>query len=230
VLYLLFNDGYSSSKPDELIRRDLCEEAIRLCLLLFEHPASKNEETAALLALMLLHASRFDARLDEHRKMLLLEEQNRLLWDRRLIARGIEYLTESAAGERISRYHLEAAIAAQHSLAPSFAETNWPAILSLYDDLTRLYPSPIHDLNRAIVVAQISGTDAGIEAIQNIQSVEALQDYHLLHATIGEFHRRAGRLDQAREAFRRAISCTLSESERRLLERRLHESETLTRP
>src|SRR4029079_8721832 len=104
---------------------------------------------------------------------------------------------------------------------PSFAETNWPAILSLYDDLTRLYPSPIHDLNRAIVVAQISGPDAGIEAIRNIQGLESLQDYHLLHATIGEFHRRAGRADQARESFRRAISCTPSESERRLLERRM---------
>jgi len=217
VLYLLFNEGYSSSKPDELIRRDLCEEAVRLCLLLFEHPASKSQETAALLALMLLHASRFDARLDDRGNMLLLEEQDRALWDRRLIAHGIEYLTESASGNRISRYHLEAAIAAQHSLAPSFAETNWPAILSLYDDLTRLYPSPIHDLNRAIVIAQISGPDAGIEAIHNIQGIESLQDYHLLHATIGEFHRRAGRTDQAREYLRRAIRCTVSESERRLL-------------
>jgi predicted RNA polymerase sigma factor len=223
VLYLLFNEGYSSSKPDELIRRDLCEEAARLCLLLFEHPASKNQETAALLALMLLHASRFDARLDAGGNMLLLEEQDRELWDRQLIARGIEYLNESAAGSCISRYHLEAAIAAQHSLAPSFAETNWPAILTLYDDLTRLYPSPIHDLNRAIVVAQISGPDAGLDAIHNIKDLESLRDYHLLHATIGEFHRRAGRADQARESLRRAIYCTLSESERRLLERRMRE-------
>jgi RNA polymerase sigma-70 factor (ECF subfamily) len=221
VLYLLFNEGYSSSKPDELIRRDLCAEAIRLCLLLYEHPASKNVETAALLALMLLHASRFDARLDGDGSMLLLEEQNRSLWNRDLIARGLDYLNQSAEGGRVTEYHLEAAIAAQHSLATSFAETGWTAILQLYNDLIHLYPSPIHGLNRAIVIAQISGPDAGIDAISKIERLDTLKNYHLLHAILGEFHRRAGRTEQARECFCRAMEYTTSISEQRLLARKL---------
>jgi RNA polymerase sigma factor (sigma-70 family) len=221
VLYLLFNEGYSSSKPDELIRRDLCAEAVRLSLLLYEQPASRNVETAALLALMLMHASRFDARLDAGGSMLLLEEQDRGLWNRELIARGLDYLGQSAEGERVTQYHLEAAIAAQHSLAANFAETDWPVILQLYDDLTRLYPSPIHALNRAIVIAQISGPEAGIAAISRIDGLDTLENYHLLHATIGEFHRRVGRGEEARACFRRAMKCTVSISEQRLLERKL---------
>ncbi len=230
VLYLLFNEGYSSSQPHELIRRDLCEEAIRLCLLLFDHPASTNPETAALLALMLLHASRFDARLDESGNILLLEEQNRSRWNRELIERGFHYMNESASGDRISRYHLEAAIAAQHSLAPSFSETDWTAILTLYDDLVHLHPSPIHELNRAIAVAQIDGPDAGIVAVRQIQGRETLEDYHLFHATLGEFHRRAGRPEEAGRCFRKAMECTVSLSELHLLERKLRECHTLTSP
>src|SRR5262249_40951449 len=157
-----------------LIRSDLCEEAIRLCLLLFDHPASTNSETAALLALMLLHASRFDARLDQSGNILLLEEQDRARWNQNLIERGIYYLNESATGAHISRYHLEAAIAAHHSIAAGFGQTNWAAILSLYDDLTQIHPSPIHELNRAIAVAQVSGPDTGIEAIQRIKELESL--------------------------------------------------------
>src|SRR5262245_54988125 len=223
VLYLLFNEGYSSSQPHELIRRELCEEAMRLCLLLVDHPVSTNPETAALLALMLLHAARFDARLDESGDILLLEDQDRARWDYELIARGIHYLNQSASGERISRYHLEAAIAAQHSLAPSFAETNWAAILTLYDDLIRVHPSPIHELNRAIAVAQQAGPDAGIKAIQEIQDSSHLEDYHLFHATLGELHRRAGRTVEARECFQTALRYTDSLSEQHLLERKLHE-------
>jgi RNA polymerase sigma factor (sigma-70 family) len=229
VLYLLFNEGYNSSQPYELIRRDLCEEAIRLCALLLDHPASTNPESAALLALMLLHAARFDARLDEYGNILLLEEQDRGRWNQELIGHGIHYLNQSASGVRISRYHLEAAIAAKHSLAPNFAETDWAAILSLYDDLTRIHPSPIHELNRAIVVGQMCGPDAAITAIQRIKELESLQDYHLLHATLGEFHRRAGRADKARECFHKAMECTVSLSEQRLLERKLQTCDALTR-
>jgi len=227
VLYLLFNEGYSSSQQYELIRRDLCEEAIRLCVLLFDHPASTNPETAALLALMLLHASRFDARLDQSGNILLLEEQDRSRWNRELIARGLYCLNESASGDRISRYHVEAAIAAHHSLAASFAETDWKAILALYDDLIHIHPSPIHELNRAIVLAQISGPDAGIAAIHQMNAIENLEDYHLFHATLGEFHRRAGRPEDARRCFRKAMQCTVSLSEQGLLERKLHECDTL---
>jgi RNA polymerase sigma-70 factor (ECF subfamily) len=225
VLYLLFNEGYSSSQPSELIRRDLCEESIRLCALLADHPTTGCEETAALLALMLLHAARFDARLQQDGSMLLLEEQDRKLWNAGLISRGIGYLNKSASGEGISRYHLEAAIAAHHSIASSFDDTNWDAILALYDDLSRIYPSPIHELNRAIVVAQISGPDAGLAEIEKIRGLETLGDYHLLHATRGEFHRRAGRLAEAGDCFRTALNCTQSMSERELLTRRLRTCE-----
>jgi RNA polymerase sigma-70 factor (ECF subfamily) len=230
VLYLLFNEGYSSSKPDELIRRDLCEEAARLCLLLFEHPASTDVDTAALLALMLLHASRFDARLDAAGGMLLLNEQDRSLWNRDLIDRGIYYLNKSSDGNRISCYHIEAAIAAQHSLAGNFDETDWPGILELYDHMIRLYPSPIHELNRAIVVAQIFGPDAGINTIRGIEKLDTLSDYHLLHAALGELHRRAGRANEARDCFCKAIKCTLSITEQKLLARKVLECEALIVP
>jgi RNA polymerase sigma-70 factor (ECF subfamily) len=225
VLYLLFNEGYSSSQPAELIRRDLCEESIRLCTLLANHAATGSEETAALLALMLLHAARFDARLQNDGSMLLLEEQDRKLWNADMISLGIGYLNQSASGERISRYHLEAAIAAHHSIAATFADTNWKAILALYDDLSRIYPSPIHDLNRAIVIAQISGPDAGLAAIEQIRELDTLEEYHLLHATRGELHRRSGRLEQARDCFRIALKCTQSVSEKELLTRRLRACE-----
>jgi RNA polymerase sigma-70 factor (ECF subfamily) len=124
---------------------------------------------------MLLHASRFDARLDPDGRMLLLSEQNRALWNRELIARGMYYLNHSSEGNRITCYHLEAAIAAQHSLASKFDETDWPAILELYDHMIRLYPSPIHELNRAIVVAQIFGPDAGISAIREHRTIRHAQ-------------------------------------------------------
>ena len=221
VIYLLFNEGYSSSQPQELIRRDVCGEAIRLGLLLFDHPACSDQDTAALLALMFLHAARFDARLDAEGRILLLKEQDRKKWDQTLISRGTYYLEESARGDSVSRYQLEAAIAAHHALAPSFAETDWPVILMLYDHLIAVHPSPIHELNRAIVKAQISGPDAGIAAIEAIRELDALQDYHLLHATLGELHRRAGRYVKAAECFRAAIRCTESPSERELLQRKL---------
>lgn len=224
VLYLLFNEGYSSSQPHELIRKDLCAEAMRLCMLLLDHPVCRNSETLALLALMLFHAARFDARLDKNGCIQLLEDQDRTCWDQQLIARGIYFLSQSATGNRISRYHLEAAIAAQHSMAPSFAQTNWPAILKLYDLMIELYPSPIHELNRAIVVAQISGPDTGIAAIERIEGLDALQNYHLLHAILGELHSRAGRHKLACEHFRAAAEGTLSLSEKHLLERKLRHS------
>src|SRR4029078_2820002 len=120
---------------------------------------------------------------------------------------------QAATGDRISAYHLEAAIAAQHSLAAAFADTDWREILALYDDLIRLFPSPVHELNRAIVIAQLDGPEAGLAAIQAIRELNTLDDYHLPHATIGELHRRAGRQEQARQAFRTALQHTSSISE-----------------
>ncbi len=222
VLYLLFNEGYNSQHPDELIRRDLCEEAVRLCHQLSEHAVCCSPATRALMALMLLHAARFDARLDSDGGILLLEDQDRARWQRPLIAKGLAYLDASAEGDTLTHYHLEAGIAAQHCLAPSFDRTDWPAILGLYDQLLRIHPSPVGELNRAIVVAQIDGPQAGIEAIENAASLRHLGHYHLLDATLGELHLRSGNCDRARAYFESASSKTRSLSERRLLVRKVH--------
>ncbi len=222
VLYLLFNEGYNSQHPDELIRRDLCEEAIRLCHQLSEHPICSSPATQALLALMLLHAARFDARLDSDGGILLLEDQDRDGWLRPLIGRGLEALEASAEGDSLTRYHLEAGIAAQHCLAPSFDQTDWTAILGLYDQLLRIHPSPVGELNRAIVVAQLDGPRAGIEAIESSANLKHLDSYHLLDATRGELHLRAGDRALARTYFESASNKTRSLSERRLLVRKLH--------
>src|SRR5262249_3796727 len=143
MLYLLFNEGYSSAQPDRVIRRELCDEALRLALALREDPAGGLPETDALVALMCFHAARFEARVDGMGGLLLLEQQDRSLWDRDLIQRGLEHLTRSARGGTPSRYHAEAGIAAEHCLARSFAETNWAQIVGLYEVAQRIPPAPL---------------------------------------------------------------------------------------
>src|SRR5262249_44381278 len=165
VLYLLFNEGYSSTEGETAIRAELCEEAARLCHLLCCHPSFGTPATHALMALMLFHAARLEARLDQRGSVLLLEAQDRGPWDQRLIRRAQEFLAQSAEGTVVSAFHLEAAIACHHCTAKSVAETDWPAILRLYDALLTLHRSPVYLLNRAIVVAQIEGPQAGIRAL-----------------------------------------------------------------
>jgi RNA polymerase sigma-70 factor (ECF subfamily) len=221
VLYLIFNEGYSSSKGETAIRADLCEEAARLCHLLCSHPQCSTPSTRALMALMLFHAARLDARLDPQGCFLLMEEQDRSKWDWKLINRAQEYLDESANGTSISPYHLEAGIAMFHCSAKSFAETDWPAILRLYDALLTLHRSPIYLLNRAIVVAQVDGPHAGIRALEAAGQDEALRHYHLYDATLGELHRRAGELVQARRYFEAAKRKAHSPFDREIIDRRL---------
>lgn len=221
VLYLLFNEGYNSSHPDDLIRADLCAEAIRLGCLLADQELCATPETFALLALMLFHAARFDARLDNEGCILLLAEQDRSAWDRGLVERARYYLNCSAQGERLSVYHIQAGIAAHHCLAPSFADTDWPSILRLYDLLLAAQASPVTELNRAVVLAQIQGPEAGIAAVERIRAVELLGNYPLLEATLGELHLRAGHPERARHFFREAARKTTSEPQMRLLERKV---------
>jgi RNA polymerase sigma-70 factor (ECF subfamily) len=221
VLYLLFNEGYSSSEGETAIRGELCEEAARLCHLLCSHNRFSTPTTNALLALMLFHAARLDARVDECGALLLLDEQNRSRWDKRLIERATEYLHKSAAGTTVSPFHLEAGIACHHCTAKSYAETDWPAILRLYDALIGIHPSPVYVLNRAIVVAQIEGPEAGIRVLDEAGSDTSLGRYHLYHATLGELHRRAGDLVRARGHLEAAHQKTCSAFDRELLERRL---------
>jgi RNA polymerase sigma-70 factor (ECF subfamily) len=221
VLYLLFNEGYSSSEGEKAIRADLCEEAARLCYLLSCHPRFRTPATHALMALMLFHAARLESRLDQRGSVLLLEEQDRSQWDQRLIWRAQEFLAQSAEGTVISAFHLEAAIAFHHCTATSYAATDWPAILRLYDALLTLQSSPVYLLNRAVVVAQIEGPEAGIRALDEAGRDQALRHYHLFDATLGEFYRRAGDLGRARQHLQAAWRKTTSPCDRELIERRL---------
>jgi RNA polymerase sigma-70 factor (ECF subfamily) len=221
VLYLLFNEGYSSAGGESAIRADLCEEAARLCHLLCSHPRFSAPATQALMALMLFHAARLDARQNDRGSLLLMEEQDRSQWDHRLIRRAQEFLDQSAQGTVISVYHLEAAIACHHCTARSYHETDWPAILRLYDALLKIHRSPVYLLNRAIVVAQIDGPEAGIRALGEAERDPALKHYHLFDATLGELHRRAGDMSRARQHFESARLKTSSPFDRELIDRRL---------
>jgi RNA polymerase sigma-70 factor (ECF subfamily) len=221
VLYLLFNEGYSSSEGETAIRADLCEEAARLCHLLCSHPRFRAPATHALMALMLFHAARLESRLDQRGSVLLLEEQDRGRWDQRLIRRAQEFLARSAEGTVISPFHLEAAIACHHCTAKSFSDTDWQAILRLYDALLAQQSSPVYLLNRAIVVAQIDGPRAGIRVLEEAGRDPALRHYHLFDATLGDFYRRAGDLARARQHLQAARQNTTSPFDRELLDRRL---------
>ena len=227
MLYLLFNEGYSSAQPDRVIRRELCDEALRLALMLREDPAGALPETDALVALMCFHAARFDARVDGWGGLLLLEEQDRSLWDRELVQRGLDHLVRSARGETVSRYHAEAGIAAEHCLAPSYAATNWPEIVRLYDVLERIAPSPLNVLNRAIALAEWKGPEVALAAIESIEAPSWLLDYYLWDATLGELHRRCGSRDRALMHTKRALAAAPTNPEKALLERRIASVEAM---
>lgn len=221
VLYLLFNEGYSSSEGETAIRVDLCEDAAWLCHVLCQNPRFSMPATFALMALMLFHGARLDARLDHRGSILLMDEQDREKWDHRLIQRAQGFLDRSAEGSAISPYHLEAGIAYYHCSAKSYAETDWHAILRLYDALLTIHDSPVYVLNRAIVLAQIDGPRAGIRALEKADHGPAVRHYHLYDATLGEFYRRAGDFVRARRRLEAARKKTKSHFDREIIDRRL---------
>lgn len=221
MLYLLFNEGYSSLQPDRLIRRELCDEALRLSLMLKEDPAGALPDTDALVALMCFHAARFDSRTDALGGLLLLEEQDRSRWDQELVRRGLEHLVRSARGETPSRFHAEAGIAAEHCLAPTYEETNWDQIVQLYDVLEQLAPSPLNVLNRAIAVAEWKGPAAGLAALLTFEAPSWLVAFYLWDATLGELYRKLGKLELALIHTQGALASAPTNVERALLERRL---------
>ena len=221
VVYLLFNEGYNSAAASAVIRRDLCEEALRLGQLLAQHRSAASPATHALMALMLFHAARLDTRLDDNGDILLLEDQDRSRWDRGLISRAFEFHRRSTGGPAVSRYHLEAGIAAYHCLAPSFAQTDWKAILRLYDMLLELQDSPLFRLNRAIVLAQLEGPQAGLASLKALVGRPPLKEYYLLDATLGQLYLQAGDKTRARTCFLAARGKTSAPREHRLLERKL---------
>ncbi|MFO0727966.1 MAG: sigma-70 family RNA polymerase sigma factor [Myxococcota bacterium] len=221
VLYLLFNEGYLSTHEDEAIRAELCEEAIRLATSLSAHPVGATPETFSLLALMHLHSARLSARRDATGGLLLLEEQDRSLWDAAHLQRGAECLARAAAGEALTRYHVEAGIAAEHCFSPSFASTRWGEIAELYAILERIDPSPLHTLNRAVAIAERDGAAAGLGALQGMTPPTWLEGHYLWSAVLADLHHRAGDRAAA-DAYRAAaLSAAPSQALRRLIERRL---------
>jgi RNA polymerase sigma-70 factor, ECF subfamily len=215
VLYLVFNEGYSATAGADLVRRELCDEAIRLGKLLAALMPDEPE-VLGLVALMLFHDSRREARLSPAGELVLLEDQDRSLWNRDGIAEGRRLLGRAARLRRVGPYQLEAAIASVHAEGT----TDWDAIARLYEELGRLTPSPIVELNRAVAVAMASGADQGLDLIAQI---EGLDDYHLLHAARADLLRRLGRRDEAAGAYRQALALTPNPVERDFLERRLAE-------
>jgi RNA polymerase sigma factor (sigma-70 family) len=221
VLYLLFNEGYLSVHAESAIRRELCDEAIRLATLLAEHSVGDVPETFALLALMHFHSARLAGRIDGGGALLLLEEQDRALWDRDQIRLGVEYLARSASGERFSRFHAEAGIAAEHCFAHSFQETRWKEIAELYALLDRLSPSPLHTLNRAVAVAEWQGVEAALALLDGLDPPTWLSSSYLWDAVLADLYRRAARTELFHRHRDRALSIAPSDAVREMLRRRL---------
>ena len=221
VLYVLFNEGYLSSHAERAIRQELCEEAIRLATLLAEAPVGAVPETFALLALMNFHAARLPARIDGMGHALLLEEQDRSLWDRERLGLASQWLARSASGEAFSRFHAEAAIAAEHCFAPSFRDTRWKEIADLYSILERIVPSPLNTLNRAVAVAELQGPAAGLAVLEGLVRPQWLEDSYLWDAVFADLHLRAGNLELARRHAKRALEAAPTAPVRDLLRRRL---------
>jgi RNA polymerase sigma-70 factor (ECF subfamily) len=220
VLYLVFNEGYAATLGDDLIRRELCAEAIRLARILASF-MPREPEVLGLLALMLLHDARREARLAPDGGLVLLEDQDRGRWDRKAIAEGTLLLDRAMRMRRAGSYQIQAAIAALHAEARRPGETDWPQIVSLYDALLRLEPSPVVALNRAVAVAMAEGPERGLALIDAIDPAGPLQEYLYYHAARADLLRRLGRRDAAREAFRRALDLAGSAPERQFLSARL---------
>lgn len=220
ALYLLFNEGYNSSHPDKLIRNDLCEEAIRLCILLTRNIVTNTPSVNALLALMCYQASREDARMSDDGAIILLKDQDRSRWNKALIDRANYYLDVSAEGDDISEYHLEAIIASCHAEAATFEETNWKKIYHFYTLLANKKQSPIVELNKAIVLGYAQSSEAGLEALKKIT---ALNDHYLYHAALADFHALLLQHTEALQAYERALQLTSSGAEKELLKRKIQQ-------
>ncbi len=221
ALYLLFNEGYHGACAESAVRVDLCHEAMRLTALLLDHPLAATPSTRALAALMCLHAARLPARIDEAGNLTSLFDQDRTRWTPELVAEGRRLLDLSAEGLELSAYHVEAGIAAVHADARRPDETNWKAIVSLYDTLMILRPSPVVALSRAIAIGQTEGPARGIEEVRAIEGRERLDAYPFYAAALGEFELRAGHRDVAREHFGKARALARSAMERRFFEQRV---------
>ena len=222
VLYLVFNEGYVASAGDALVRRELCDEAIRLARLLAELMPDEPE-ALGLLALLLLHHARRDARVGPEGELVLLDEQDRSRWDQAMIMEGVGLLDRAVRLGRLGPYRVQAAIAALHATAASAEATDWPRILALYDALDRMTPSPVVELNRAVAIAMAHGPEQGLARVEELAAAGELDGYYLLHATRADLLRRLGRGAEAGAAYSRALALATNPVERAFLSRRLAE-------
>jgi len=218
ALYLMFNEGYNSSHPEKLIREDLCEEAMRLCVLLSENPKTDLPQTNALLAMMCYHVSRFGARLDDKGLIVLLKDQDRKQWNAFLIQQGNAYLSRAAAGEVIHDFHLEAALASAHANAPTYEATDWKMILGIYNQLLSRSPNPMVALNRSLAVGEVEGYDV---AIRELEGMKGLGENCYYQTTLAEMYQKTGNKTRARELLGKALSLTSSNAEIELIRRKI---------
>jgi RNA polymerase sigma-70 factor (ECF subfamily) len=230
VLYLLYNEGYGAHAGEDLVREDLCGEAIRLARLLASRPDTGLPRLHALLALFYFQTARLETRVDSEGNLLLLADQERSRWDQGLLALGVAQLERAAHGDELSEYHLQAAIAAVHATSPSFAETDWPRLLTLYDQLLALAPSPVVALNRAIARSMVDGPGAALAALDELGEGAGLKNYRLLPAVRADFLRRLGRTAEAAACYQEALTYPCTEPERRFLLRRVEGLKTDAQP
>lgn len=221
VLYLVFTEGYLSSHTDMAIRQDLCEEAIRLARLLVESKFGNVPDSHALLALMYFHLARIKARQDDCGALLLLEQQNRSQWDSQQTTIAMTFLAQSANGNTISRYHVEAGIAAEHCLSPSFSETRWDKIVTSYELLERIAPSPLHQLNRAVATAEWQGSQAGLAVLQSANIPNWLNQSYYWYTVLADLLFRCGQTVLGKKQAELAIKAAPTDSIKKLLHKRL---------
>jgi RNA polymerase sigma-70 factor (ECF subfamily) len=221
VLYLLFNEGYGAHTGENLVREDVCGEAIRLAELLASRADTGLPQVHALLAIFYLQAARLGTRVDGEGNLLLLAEQERSEWDQAMLARGVEQLEQAARGDELSEYHLQAAIAAVHATSTSFVETDWPRLVHLYDQLWAMVPSPVVALNRAIAQSMVQGLESALASLDELSAEPAMKHYYLLPAVRADFLRRLGRSAEAAASYHEALAYSCTEPERRFLLRRI---------
>ena len=227
AIYLLFNEGYSSTHSEDIIRKDLVEEAIVLCGLLVENKHTQFPEPMALMALMKFHQARMSSRISELGELILLSEQDRNLWDSELIAEGNEWMNKAAFGEEVSTYHLEAAIAWEHCIASTFEETNWNQIRKYYDWLCLRTSSPIHELNRTIAIWKTEGAKEALNALSKISDNKVMVNYHMFFSVRGELRRDCGNKLDALLDFQQALDLTQSKADRIVLQKKIEVLQSL---
>ncbi|RJE73156.1 hypothetical protein BGP76_00230 [Reichenbachiella sp. MSK19-1] len=221
AIYLLFNEGYRATHMDEHIRQDLISQALHLCKALLNHPETQLPSVYALMALMCFHTARSDSRIDAEGNLVLLQAQDRKLWSQELIAMGNYYMNQSAFGDNLTTYHLEAALAYEHCASPSYEETDWARIVAHYDALLALSSDHVVSLNRCAALLELEGAIAAQHALELLQSDRQLQHYCLYHATLGEVQLRLGNQAHAIQSFEKALSLTSSRQEKAFLSQKI---------